>query len=60
MQKELEALGRGDVYELVTPFIPAPLLGLAARDGFEAYPQVDPEARCVRTFFRRRPTEPER
>ena len=53
--QDLAALGDGEVYELLTPFIPAPLLDLAARDGYESYPELDPDAPFVRTLFRRRP-----
>ena len=48
----LTALADGSVYELVTPFVPAPLVDLARGKGFEAYSVVCSEG-LVRTFFRR-------
>jgi hypothetical protein len=56
--QDLAALAEGQVYELVTPFIPVPLIELAAKDGYDAFPQLDPEAPFVRTLFRRRPGAP--
>lgn len=57
---ELEGLPAGAVFELLTPFVPAPLLDLARRKGFESYPEVVAEG-MVRTYFRRLPAaEPER
>ena len=49
---DLAALADGEVYELVTPFVPAPLVDLARGKGFEAYSVVCAEG-LVRTFFRR-------
>jgi hypothetical protein len=49
----LAELAPGAVYELVTPFVPAPLVDLAAQKGFEAFSERGaPE--LVRTWFRRR------
>jgi hypothetical protein len=49
---DLGALAGGEVYELVTPFVPAPLVDLAKGKGFEAF-SVAVEEGLVRTFFRR-------
>lgn len=49
---DLAALGGGDVYLLVTPFVPAPLVDLARGKGFAAWSAVEGEE-LVRTFFRR-------
>jgi hypothetical protein len=50
---DLAALDEGKVYQLVTPFVPAPLVELARGKGFEAFTLTDAEG-LVRTFFRRR------
>lgn len=49
---DLAALGDGEVYALVTPFVPAPLVDLAREKGFLAFSVAEDEAR-VRTYFRR-------
>jgi hypothetical protein len=49
---DLVALGEGEVYALVTPFVPAPLVDLARGKGFEAFSVTEGEA-LVRTYFRR-------
>jgi uncharacterized protein DUF1858/uncharacterized protein DUF2249 len=49
---ELAALVPGQVYELVTPFEPAPLVEKARRNGFDTYSEVA-GAGAVRTYFRR-------
>lgn len=49
---DLAALGEGDVYELVTPFVPAPLVDLARGKGFESFSVSEGDA-LVRTYFRR-------
>jgi hypothetical protein len=49
---DLGALAEGEVYALVTPFVPAPLVDVAREKGFEAYSDVEADA-IVRTFFRR-------
>ena len=48
----LSHLGDGEVLELVTPFIPAPLVDLARGKGFASYSLTEAPGR-VRTFFRR-------
>jgi hypothetical protein len=50
---ELAALADGEVFALVTPFVPAPVVELARGKGFDGYSVTEGEA-CVRTFFRRR------
>jgi hypothetical protein len=47
----LAALGDGEVYEMITPFVPAPLVEMARARGFEAYSTWDRDV--VRTYFRR-------
>jgi uncharacterized protein DUF1858 len=49
---DLAALPPAGVYQLVTPFVPAPLVDLAREKGFEAHSVVEGDA-LVRTFFRR-------
>ena len=49
---DLARLGAGDVYALVTPFVPAPLVDLARGKGFQAYSVAEGDA-VVRTYFRR-------
>ncbi|MCK4462109.1 MAG: DUF1858 domain-containing protein [candidate division Zixibacteria bacterium] len=49
---ELKKLKGGEVYELITPFVPAPLIDLAAKQGYEAW-FTDSGNGVVRTCFRR-------
>jgi uncharacterized protein DUF1858 len=49
---DLAALGDGEVYALVTPFVPAPLLDLARGKGFASFSVVEAEG-LVRTFLRK-------
>jgi hypothetical protein len=49
---DLAALAGAEVYELLTPFVPAPLVDLARGKGFAAHSVVESDA-LVRTFFRR-------
>ena len=49
---DLARLGDGQVYQLVTPFVPAPLLDLARQEGFESF-SVTEAPGLVRTFFRK-------
>ena len=51
---DLVSLPKAGVYELVTPFVPAPLVDLAREKGFVAHSVVEGDA-LVRTFFRRDP-----
>jgi hypothetical protein len=48
----LATLPAGRVYELVTPFVPAPLIDLARGKGFASFSVTESEG-LVRTFFRR-------
>ena len=48
----LSALGDGAVFELVTPFVPAPLVDMARGRGFDAHSRWDGD--IVRTCFTRR------
>jgi hypothetical protein len=48
----LSALQDAEVYELVTPFVPAPLVDLARSKGFLAASVTDDDG-TVRTYFRR-------
>lgn len=49
---DLAKLGDGQVYELVTPFVPAPLLDLARGKGYESY-SVTEAPGLVRSYFRK-------
>jgi hypothetical protein len=49
---DLAALAAGDVYELVTPFVPAPLIDLAREKGFASFSVSEGDA-LVRTYLRR-------
>jgi hypothetical protein len=49
---DLAALGDADVYALVTPFVPAPLVDLARQKGFSSFSVSEGEG-LVRTYFRR-------
>ncbi len=51
---DLAALGAAEVYELVTPFVPAPLVDMAREKGFEGHSSVE-SGELVRTLFRRAP-----
>jgi hypothetical protein len=53
---DLKKTAGTEVYELLTPFAPAPLVDLAVKQGFEAW-STPPEDGLVRTFFRRIPQE---
>jgi hypothetical protein len=50
---DLAAPSPAEVYALVTPFVPAPLVDLARGKGFEAFSVSEGEG-LVRTYFRRR------
>ncbi len=52
VMQDLAALDEGGVYELVTPFVPAPLVDLARGKGFQAWSGADEDG-AVRTWFRR-------
>ena len=44
-------LGAGDVYELITPFVPSPLIDLVKQRGFDAHCITVSPGEC-RTYFR--------
>ena len=48
---ELKKLNRGEVYELITPFVPAPLIDMAAKQGYEAW-STDSGDGVIHTYFR--------
>ncbi len=48
---ELKKLTSREVYELITPFVPAPLIDLAVKQGFEAW-STDSGDGVVHTYFR--------
>jgi len=52
VMSDLGALGEGEVYALVTPFVPAPLVDLARGKGFVGFSVTEGED-LVRTYFRR-------
>lgn len=52
VMRDLAALPVGGVYELVTPFVPAPLIDVALGRGFEAW-SAPPDAGVFCTYFRR-------
>jgi len=41
VMRDLSQLRAGGVYELITPFVPAPLIDLAAGKGFAAHAVVE-------------------
>ncbi|MHC5035001.1 MAG: DUF2249 domain-containing protein [Planctomycetota bacterium] len=45
-------LGPGEVYELITPFVPTPLINLVRQQGFESH-TMTAAADEYRTYFRR-------
>lgn len=49
---DLAALRGAEVYALVTPFVPAPLVDLAREKGFDGWSDAEGDD-LVRTFFRR-------
>lgn len=49
----LKALGPGEVFLLVTPFVPSPLVGVANQKGYDAWTDASREGE-VRTYFVRR------
>jgi hypothetical protein len=52
----LQQLGPGEVLELITPFVPAPLIDLGKEKGFEVWHQQEsPE--LVKTYFSKPPVE---
>lgn len=54
VMRALAELRAAEVYELVTPFVPAPLIDMAKAKGFDAH-AVAEGLEHVRTYFRRAP-----
>jgi hypothetical protein len=52
VMSDLGELADGEVYVLVTPFVPAPLVDLARGKGYAGFSVAEGDAQ-VRTFFRR-------
>jgi uncharacterized protein (DUF2249 family) len=53
----LSTLGRlksGELFELITPFVPAPLIGMAETQGFESWTSSE-SGDLFKTYFRPRP-----
>ncbi len=51
---ECRALKTGDIYELITPFLPAPLIESAGKQGLRAWSKEEGEG-VYRTYFTPRP-----
>lgn len=51
---DLHQLQVGEIYELITPFVPAPLIDLAGKNGYRAYCRTE-SAEVVRTYFQMNP-----
>lgn len=49
---DLGTLRAGEVYELVTPFVPAPLVDIARDRGYSSFSAVEDDG-AVRTYFRK-------
>jgi len=50
VMEELKELKTGEIYELITPFVPAPLIEMIEKKNFQVWSQqVEPEV--VRTYF---------
>jgi hypothetical protein len=47
----VSALAPGEVYELITPFVPGPLIQLVRQRGFDAYVSSEQPGECY-TYFR--------
>lgn len=56
---DLAGLGDGAVYQLLTPFVPAPLLDLARDKGFESFSVTESDT-LVRSFLRKGAATPAR
>jgi len=53
VMKDLAGLRPGDVYELVTPFVPGPLLDVARNKGYQVYCAAPTAAGEVHSYFTR-------
>jgi len=47
---DIKDLGNGDIYELITPFLPAPLIERVVVQGFDAWSKKEAED-LIRTYF---------
>ncbi len=52
VMNELKNLKGDEIYELITPFLPAPLIDLAKKQGFRCWPQQQ-DPNTFHTFFSR-------
>ncbi len=50
VMRELKKLKQDEIYELITPFMPAPLMDMAKKLGFRVWSKPEKEA-VFRTFF---------
>ncbi|UCD93620.1 MAG: DUF2249 domain-containing protein, partial [Candidatus Zixiibacteriota bacterium] len=50
--KRLDALADGQIFELIAPFVPAPLIDQARARGFKAWSE-ERNQECVITYFAR-------
>ncbi len=50
VMKDLDTLPGGAIYELITPFVPAPLLDMAKQKGFESW-SVSESEDCVKSYL---------
>jgi len=50
VMNELKKLAENEIYELITPFTPAPLIDMAKKQGFRTWSQQE-QKDLVRTFF---------
>lgn len=53
---DLDKLKAGEIYELITPFVSAPLLDAVNRKGFEVWSQKQSDG-SVRSYFCKRTFE---
>ncbi|MEI7660723.1 MAG: hypothetical protein WCK34_00925 [Bacteroidota bacterium] len=50
VQKEAAALEAGEIFEIVTPFPPAPMIEKMAASGFETFSESGPDG-MIHTYF---------
>jgi len=50
VMNELKKLQENEIYELITPFVPAPLVDMAKKQGFRAWSQQE-NAAVFHTYF---------
>ena len=56
VMSDLQKLAPGEIYELITPFVPAPLLDAVEKKGFEVWSQKQSDGK-VRSYFCKRAFE---